>query len=119
VFTVQALAAATLPLIGHSTIGAITGVVAFGLGFGVATIARPALLANRYDTTGFATITGLTTVPMTIAKAAAPLAAAALHTATNSYTPVLIAVAVACLTAAIGIFDIGHRDATVPDCRHR
>jgi len=103
VFTVQAIAAATLPLIGHSTIGAITGVVVFGLGFGVATIARPALLAARYDTTGFATITGITTVPMTIAKASAPLAAAALHTAAHSYTPVLVTIAAACLVAAVGI----------------
>jgi predicted MFS family arabinose efflux permease len=103
VFTIQALAAATLPLIGPSTIGAITGVVAFGLGFGVATIARPALLAARYDTTGFATITGITTVPMTIAKAAAPLAAAALHTASGTYTPVLAAIAACCLLAATGI----------------
>jgi MFS family permease len=103
IFTIQAIAAATLPLIGPTTIGAITGVVAFGLGFGVATIARPTLLAARYDTTGFATITGITTVPMTIAKAGAPLAAAALHTAAHSYTPVLAAVAAACLVAAAGI----------------
>lgn len=103
VFTIQAIAAATLPLIGHTTIGAITGVIAFGLGFGVATIARPALLAARYDTTGFATIAGITTVPMTIAKASAPLAAAALHTTAHSYTPVLIAVTAACLVAAVGI----------------
>jgi predicted MFS family arabinose efflux permease len=103
VFTIQALAASTLPLIGHSTVGAVGGVTAFGLGFGVATIARPALLATRYDTTGFATIAGITTVPMTIAKAGAPLAAAALHAAADSYTPILLATAVACLIAAAGI----------------
>jgi MFS family permease len=103
IFTVQALAAGTLPLIGHSTAGAVAGVTAFGLGFGVATIARPALLASRYDTTGFATIAGITTVPTTIAKAGAPLAAAALHTTAGSYTPVLLATAAACLLAAAGI----------------
>jgi predicted MFS family arabinose efflux permease len=106
IFTIQALAAATLPLIGHSSIGAITGVIAFGLGFGVATIARPALLATRYNTTGFATITGITTIPMTIAKAGAPLAAAALHTAAHSYTPVLAAVSVCCAVAAAAILPI-------------
>jgi hypothetical protein len=41
-----AIAAACLPLIGRTTSGAIAGVVAFGLGFSVATIARPALLAT-------------------------------------------------------------------------
>lgn len=103
IFLSQAVAAAILPLVGHSTIGAISGVIGFGLGFGVATIARPALLAARYDTAGFATITGLTTVPLTIAKAGAPVAAAALHAATGSYTPVLIAAAAACVVAAAGM----------------
>jgi predicted MFS family arabinose efflux permease len=103
IFAIQALAAAALPIIGRSTLGAVAGVVAFGLGFGVATIARPALLAARYDTTGFATIAGITTVPMTVAKAGAPLAAAMLRAATGGYTPVLIAAAVACLLAAVGI----------------
>jgi MFS family permease len=102
-FAVQAIAAAALPLTGHTTIGAIVGVTGFGLGFGVATIARPAVLAARYGTTGYATIAGLLTVPMTIAKAGAPLAAAALHTATRTYTPVLVATAIGCLIAAVGL----------------
>jgi predicted MFS family arabinose efflux permease len=72
VFAIQALAAGWLPLIGHTTTGAVAGVVAFGLGFGVATIARPTMLAVRYDTRGYATISGMLTVPMTIAKAGAP-----------------------------------------------
>jgi predicted MFS family arabinose efflux permease len=103
VFTIQAVAAGMLPFIGRSDVGAVAGVVAFGLGFGVATIARPALLAARYDTAGFATIAGVVTVPMTIAKAAAPLAAAAIRTATGGYTPVLVAVAIACAIAAAGL----------------
>jgi MFS family permease len=43
VFVVQALAAASLPMIGRTDAGAIVGVVGFGLGFGVASIACPAL----------------------------------------------------------------------------
>jgi MFS family permease len=101
VFALQALAAACLPLIGPTTVGAVIGVVGFGLGFGVATIARPALLADRYGTTSYATIAGMLTVPMTIAKAGAPLAAAALHGTTHTYTPTLVAVAVACTVAAV------------------
>jgi MFS family permease len=103
VFTIQAIAAASLPLIGRTTLGAITAVIGFGLGFGVATIARPAMLAARYDTTGYATISGILTVPLTIAKATAPLGAAALYTHTASYTPVLAATATACLLAATAI----------------
>ena len=61
------------------------------------------MLAARYDTTGYATISGILTVPLTIAKAAAPLGAAALYTNTGSYTPVLAATAAACLIASVAI----------------
>jgi hypothetical protein len=49
-------------------------IAAFGLGFGVATIARPAILAHHYGTHRYATMN----TPIILAKAAAPLAAAAL-----------------------------------------
>jgi MFS family permease len=107
IFTIQALAAACLPLIGHTTAGAIAGVVAFGLGFGVATIARPTLLAARYDTRGYATISGMLTVPMTIAKAGAPLAAAALYSVAGIYDPALISIALACAVAAAALLAAG------------
>jgi hypothetical protein len=84
VFAAHALAAA-LPLIGHSRAGAVIGITGFGLGFGVATIARPAMLAARYGTTSYATISGLLTVPMTIAKAGAPLVAALMAGLTGGY----------------------------------
>jgi hypothetical protein len=110
VWTGIGLASATaLPLIGRTTAGAVGGVIAFGLGFGVATIARPALLAARYDTRGYATISGLLTVPVTLAKAGAPLAAAALHNALASYTPVLLTVAAGCAIAATALA-LGTRD---------
>ncbi len=111
VFALQALAAASLPLTGHSGTGAIIAVVGFGIGFGVATIARPALLAARYGTAGYATISGLLTVPMTIAKAAAPLGAAALHGVAGGYTPVLLAVALACALAAAAVAAAGRVNA--------
>ena len=103
VFALQAVAVAGLALAGRTAAGAVTAVVGFGLGFGVATIARPAMLAARYDTSGYATITGILTVPLTIAKATAPLGAAAALTTTGSYTPMLAATAAACLVAAAGI----------------
>jgi MFS family permease len=110
VFVVQALAAGGLPLIAHSRTGAVVGVIGFGLGFGVATIARPALLAARYGTTGYATIAGLLTVPMTLAKAGAPLAAALLYGLVGGYTPVLAMVSVLCAAAAAAVLSVGSPD---------
>jgi predicted MFS family arabinose efflux permease len=109
VFTIQAAAALALPLVGRSSGGAIIGVTGFGLGFGVATIARPVLLAGRYDTRRYATIAGALVVPMTLAKAAAPLAAAAVHTRTGTYTGVFVATGAACLLAAVTVATIAVR----------
>ena len=103
VFAFQATAAAALPFIAQYRIGAIACVVGFGLGFGVGTLARPALLAERYGTTGYATIAGTVTLPATMAKAIAPLAAAAAITATGGYLPVILAVVAACGVAAVTI----------------
>ncbi|BBH70306.1 MFS transporter [Actinoplanes sp. OR16] len=103
VFAVQAAAALLLPAIGAGAGGAIIAVVGFGLGFGVATIAKPVILAERYDTRRYATLAGILVAPTTLAKAGAPLAAAALYATTGSYTPVLIAVAACCGVAATAI----------------
>jgi hypothetical protein len=95
VFAVQAAGAAALPHVAESLAGASACVTAFGLGFGVATIARPAIVAERYGTGRFATIAAAMAVPITLAKAGAPLAAAALGT--GRFLPW---VAAACLLAA-------------------
>ena len=96
VFAVQAIGVAGLPHVGASLIGAIACVAAFGVGFGVATIARPAIVADRYGTSRYATITAAITLPVTLAKAAAPAAAAALPP-----TPFLTTAAVFCVAAAL------------------
>jgi MFS family permease len=96
VFAVQAAGAAALPQVGGSLAWAAVCITAFGLGFGVATIARPAILADRYGTHRYATIAATTAVPMTLAKAGAPLAAAALGN--NQF---LRWAAGACLLAAV------------------
>jgi predicted MFS family arabinose efflux permease len=103
IFAVQAVAVGALPFVGRDAIAAIAGVVGFGLGFGVASIAKPVLLAGRYDTRRYATIAGALVVPVTVAKAAAPLAAAALHTRTGTYTGVLLATAALCAVAAVAL----------------
>jgi predicted MFS family arabinose efflux permease len=102
VFALQALAAGALPVVGHTIAGAVACVVVFGLGFGVATIARPALLADRYDTSVYATVAATLATPATVAKAAAPLGGAAVATAIG-YTPVMVAVAALCLAAAAAL----------------
>jgi MFS family permease len=102
IFSAQATAAFSLPLVGGSDAGAVIGVAAFGLGFGVASLAAPALLADRYGTVAYATIAGTLNVPITLARAGAPLGAAALHAA-GGYHPVLVAIGVGCLLAAASI----------------
>jgi MFS family permease len=103
IFVIQGIAAALLPIAGHHRAGATIAVIGFGLGFGVASIAKPHLLAQRYDTRRYATIAGMMVVPITIAKAAAPLGAAGLHAGNGGYTGVFIATAITCLVAAAAL----------------
>jgi MFS family permease len=95
VFAIQAIGVIALPRLGHSIAGAAACVIAFGLGFGVATIAKPAILADRYGTARYATISATMTAPMTLAKAFAPLIAAGLTVGVS-----FPAAGVACLFSA-------------------
>jgi predicted MFS family arabinose efflux permease len=103
VFTIQAAAALSLPWAGVTRAGAIIAVIGFGIGFGVASLAVPALLADRYGTTAYGSIAGTLAAPVTLAKATAPLGAAILYTTTGSYLPVLTAIGGLCLLAAAGL----------------
>ncbi|MEU7906947.1 MFS transporter [Actinoplanes sp. NPDC049118] len=102
VFTIQAAAAFSLPIVGAGRTGAALAVVGFGIGFGAASLVKPALLADRYGTTAYGSIAGILATPITIAKAVAPLGAAGLYAAVG-YPPVLLLIGVACLIAAAGI----------------
>ncbi|MDG6106144.1 MFS transporter [Dactylosporangium aurantiacum] len=102
IFSVQAAAALTLPFVGATRPGAAVAVIGFGIGFGVASLATPALLADRYGTTAYASIAGTLAAPVTLAKAGAPLGAAALAAA-GGYTPVLVTIGACSLVAAAGI----------------
>jgi hypothetical protein len=101
-FVVQAAGAPLLPLSGRSAVGAVGCVLAFGLGFGVSTIARPAILADRYGTTAYATLSAAWGVPMTLMKALAPLGIVALWHAAG-LTVALDVAAVCCLLGAAGL----------------
>jgi predicted MFS family arabinose efflux permease len=103
IFAVQAAAAFCLPWAGASRPATIVAVTGFGLGFGVASLAGPALPADRYGTTAYATIAGTLSAPVTLAKATAPLGAAALYAATGGYQAVMATVGGLSLLAAAGI----------------
>jgi MFS family permease len=102
IFTLQALAVGVLEL-AQGPAGVVAFVALFGLGVGLISLARAALVADFFGVTAYASINGLLTFALTIARAAAPLAAAALRTATGNYQLVMTAVAVAALAAALAM----------------
>jgi len=106
VFVVQAAGLALLPVVGQGLVPAVACVLAVGLGFGVSTIARPALLAERYGVAGYATLAGLMAAILTVTKALAPLAAAWLRTAAGSYTPVMAISAAGGILGAAGLLSL-------------
>lgn len=108
IFLTQAIGIAALPALGTSTTGAAICVTLFGIGFGVATIARPALIADRYGTSSYATIAGTMTTPVTTIKATAPLLAALLA-ASAGYTTLMLTLAAACVAAATMLYTLPTR----------
>jgi predicted MFS family arabinose efflux permease len=103
VFALQAVGLALLPVVGNALAPAVACVLAIGLGFGVSTIARPTLLADRYGVAGYATLAGLLAAILTVTKAFAPLGAAWLRTVAGTYTPVMAISAVGGLVGAAGL----------------
>jgi hypothetical protein len=103
VFALQAVGLALLPVVGNALTPAVACVLAIGLGFGVSTIARPTLLAERYGVAGYATLAGLLAAVLTVTKALAPLGAAWLRTVAGTYTPVMAISAAGGLVGAAGL----------------
>ena len=98
VFAVQALAV-TLLLGVPGPAGVVGFVALFGLGVGLISLARAALVADLYGVAAYASINGVLALPLTLARAAAP----ALHTATGSYRLVMVAVALCSLVASLAM----------------
>jgi len=84
-FALQAVALGLLPFVGRTTSGAVLCVVTVGLGFGVATITRPALVAQHFGTVHFGTVAGMLSTSIAIGATTLPLAVAALHGATAGF----------------------------------
>ncbi|WP_406051362.1 MFS transporter [Kribbella sp. NBC_00889] len=100
ILVIQGAAICLLPLAGRHLAGAVACLVLFGLGFGVASIATPSILLDRYGAAGYATIAGTLATPVTVARAGAPLAGALLANAVG-YRPVILTVAGACVAAGL------------------
>jgi predicted MFS family arabinose efflux permease len=102
ILVVQGVTVALLPAVGRHVGGAIACLVLFGLGFGVSSIATPAILLDRYGASGFGTIAGMLGTPTTIAKALGPLAGAGLAGAFG-YRPLILSVAAGCALAGAAL----------------
>ena len=121
VFAVQAVAAVSLPYVAGPLWGAVVGVMGFGIGFGVATIARPALLTHYFGTVGYASLSARLAVPVTLATAAAPLVTAQLQHVTGSYVPVMVLVGSCNASASLAVLLVGRwpmRSGLVRDGAH-
>jgi MFS family permease len=98
-FALQALA--VLVLVGwRGPAGVAAFVVLFGLGVGLVSLARAALVADFYGPASYATISGVLALLLTAARALAPVSASTLRTTLDSYAPVMGTVAAASALAA-------------------
>lgn len=82
-----------------TTVGVTTFVILFGAGFGVMTLARPALLGTFVGPEAFASVSGGQTATITAGRVVAPLVAGSVIGA-QGYGPAFAGVALCCLGAA-------------------
>jgi MFS family permease len=75
-FAIQALGLLALPIAGTRIAMTIACVAAFGSGYGIGVVARPSIVADAFGVARFASIIAVTTVPMDLSRAGAPLLAA-------------------------------------------
>ncbi|WP_157545664.1 MFS transporter [Hamadaea tsunoensis] len=101
-FGVQAVALGLLPYLGSTRTGAVCCVVTVGLGFGLATITRPALVAEHFGTARFGTVAGMLNTSIAIGTTTVPLGVAALHGLTGGYrVPVEVCAALFAVAGAL------------------
>lgn len=102
-FALQGAGVVVLLSAASSSGAALAFVALFGLGFGIGTVARPALLAQTFGVARYATLAGLMTLVTTLGTMAGPLAAGVTRTATGSYSLVLLTVTALCAVAAASL----------------
>ena len=94
VFLVQGGALLLLLVAGHRAAGVLAFVVLFGMANGMVTIVRAARPAELFGSAAYGAIAGAMTLPVTLARAAAPLGAGLLYTALGRYQPIWLALVV-------------------------
>lgn len=92
-------------------VGITTFVLLFGAGFGVMTLARPALLGTYVGSAGFASVSGAQTLAITAGRVLAPISAGTLIVSAG-YGVAFAGVAACCVGAAILIM-LAHRAALI------
>jgi predicted MFS family arabinose efflux permease len=103
VFALQAVGAVVLLASPASATAAVVFVLLFGLGFGVGTIARPAMVAETYGVVRYATVSALMGLALAVAKVAGPVATGASRTVAGDYTPALVGLVVVTLASAVAL----------------
>jgi cyanate permease len=103
VFALQAAAAVVLLAAPANTTAAVVFVLLFGLGFGVGTIARPALVVESYGVARYATVSALMGLALSVSKVVGPVAVGASRTASGGYAAALVALVVVTLASALAL----------------
>jgi MFS family permease len=83
-----------------TAVGVVVFVVLFGAGFGVMTLARPALLGTFVGPEVFASVSGAQTAAITAGRVAAPIAAGSVIAA-QGYAWAFTGIALCCVAAAV------------------
>lgn len=112
VLVLQAVALIVL-LIWTRPVGVIAAVILLGAGRGAMTLMRATIVAERYGRAHFGAVNGTVALFVGAAAALAPIGAGLAYDLANSYRPVFLGLAAACLLAAIAATVLGSRP--VPD----
>ena len=89
-------------------VGVAAFVALFGAAKGCLTLVRPALVADLYGTTNYASISGVLAFAVTLAQAGAPVGAGAAYDAFGGYQPILWASVVVSAAASICLLPTRH-----------
>jgi MFS family permease len=102
VLALQPISIAVLLLV-RVTPGVLLFVVLFGAQRGLATLVRPALIADLYGVARYASIAGVLQFALSLAQAAAPFGAGAAYDVLHDYEPIFWALALISAGAAIAL----------------
>jgi MFS family permease len=116
VLAVQPIALLVLLLV-PGLVGVAAFVALFGAAKGCLTLVRPALVADLYGTTNYASIAGVLAFAVTLAQAGAPVGAGLAYDAFGGYQPILWASVVVSAAASVCLFPT-RREARTPALGH-